>query len=179
MSITHSNLTSLSLGCGFLDICHYNGAMKHFGKDRGEEKLRLPGNRSIRVDGYVQEEKTIFEFYGCYWQSCPKCCLPHGKHEYKQLSFQFLFNQTMNRENSIKERGWKLQSIWECEWRKEIEEDPETSKLFKLYVQPNIPVVKPNLNLRKAMKGGRVDCIHMLWDSFEPLHVPMRGMDKC
>ncbi|CAH3192994.1 unnamed protein product [Porites evermanni] len=108
------------------NICHYNGAMKHFGKDKGEEKLRLPGNRSIRVDGYVPEEKTIFEFYGCYWHSCPRCCPPHGKHEYKQLSFQFLFNQTMNKENSIKERGWKLQSIWECEWGKEMEEDPET-----------------------------------------------------
>ena len=162
----------------YLNLLHYAGRMEHFGKDKGEKKLPLLGNRSTRVDGYLKEEKKVLEFYGCYWHGCRRCCPPNGKHEYHQLTFEFLFSQTMNREESLRQMGWDVESIWECEWRRELEEDKETADFFKTCVQPTIPFVRPCLDPKDALKGGRVDCTRMYWDAFSPMLVPMKGMER-
>ncbi|XP_024943541.1 uncharacterized protein LOC112494759 [Cephus cinctus] len=55
----------------FAWIEHERGyRIKHAG--RGAEKV-LPGG--LKVDGYYESdsEKTVFEFYGCWFHGCPKC----------------------------------------------------------------------------------------------------------
>jgi hypothetical protein len=63
---------------------------------------------SCRVcpDGFDVLNETVYEFYGCKFHGCQKC--------YKQG--QQLYNTTMERENILKAAGYKVVSIWECEW---------------------------------------------------------------
>ena len=84
----------------------------------------------------------------------------------------------MNREESLRQMGWDVESIWECEWKRELEQDPETVDFFDACVQPNIPFVLPCLDPKDALKGGRVDCTRMYWDAFPPMTVPMKGMER-
>ena len=42
----------------------------------GEKKLRID-NRTYKVDGFRKETNTVYEFYGCFWHSCPKCYRPN------------------------------------------------------------------------------------------------------
>ena len=36
-----------------------------------------------KVDGYCEETQEIFEFHGCFYHGCTKCCL-HNKPIYNQ-----------------------------------------------------------------------------------------------
>ena len=56
------------------------------------------------MDGYEPETNTVFEFYGCKWHGCP--CLKEDKTKY---------NETRKREKIIKDLGYSVVSVWECE----------------------------------------------------------------
>jgi hypothetical protein len=60
------------------------------------------------VDAIDLDKKIVKEYYGCYWHGCTKC-FPKSTDK---------FNKTMERENIIKMNGYKVESIWGCEWKK-------------------------------------------------------------
>ena len=77
----------------------------------------------IPVDGYEPESKTIFQYYGCKWHGCP-CQKERNSLEKERYS------KTMNLEKKMKEQGFKLVSVWECE-------KPELKKMrFKKEFRP-------------------------------------------
>lgn len=73
----------------------------------------------FRADGYCESTNTIYEFYGCYYHGCKKCfsnkiyCFSELDKHKRNID---LYNETIIREKIIKEKGYNIVSIWECEF---------------------------------------------------------------
>ena len=59
------------------------------------------------VDGYAEETKTIYEYYGCY----------HHGHSCTAKADSKKWKQTMNREEELRSLGYKIISITSCKWK--------------------------------------------------------------
>jgi hypothetical protein len=92
------------------------------------------------VDALNKQDKTVFEFQGCYFHGC-RTCKPENviKHD-----------KTVERIQLLEAAGYKVVQMWECEWKamkktlpnwKEIE---ETAK-------------GQHINIRDALFGGRTE----------------------
>ena len=69
--------------------------------------MKIEGKK-IFVDGYVPKTRTIFQYYGCKWHGCP--C----RKERNSLDEES-YSKTIDLEKKMKEQGFKLISVWECE----------------------------------------------------------------
>lgn len=77
-------------------------------------------NKLYRVDAFVPETNTIYEFYGDFWHGNPKV---YGKFKYNNVTktkFKDLYKKTIKREKSLIKLGYKLCTIWECDFIKQI-----------------------------------------------------------
>ncbi len=70
----------------------------------GGERCVKNGKKEILVDGYEPTSKTVFQFYGCKWHGCP--CASDDKKRY---------NKTLKMEQTIKNLGYNVVSVWEHE----------------------------------------------------------------
>ena len=71
--------------------------------------------REIPVDGYEPESNTIFQYHGCKWHGCP--CQKRKERnslEEEQIAKQ-RYAKTIELEKKMKEQGFKVVSVWECE----------------------------------------------------------------
>ena len=73
----------------------------------GEISVKI-GEKKFFVDGYVPKTRTIFQYYGCKWHGCP--C----RKERNSLDEES-YSKTIDLEKKMKEQGFKLISVWECE----------------------------------------------------------------
>ena len=83
----------------------------------GEKKIIIDG-KIYKCDGYCEETNTIYEFYGDIWHGNPN---KYNKYDFNILSkktFGELYQETINRENILKENGYNLITIWESEFNK-------------------------------------------------------------
>ena len=75
------------------------------------------GGKKIFVDGYVPKTRTFFPYYGCKWHGCP--CRKSGSSERSSKERNSLdeerYSKTIYLEEKMKEQGFKLFSVWECE----------------------------------------------------------------
>ena len=112
----------------------------------------------FRVDGVDQENKTIYEFYGCYYHGCPTC-FPDRYRLNKNMgkTFSAIHGDTLDRQCFLALAGWEVETMWECDWKKKKADDPEIQKF-----------VDDNKELFQAMSpfesffGGRVEPFKML-----------------
>mgnify|MGYP001599931062 FL=1 len=82
-------------------------------KNKGE--FRIPGT-NFMADGWSPRTKTIFEFQGCYWHGC-LCFEDRNEiNERTGKTMQQLYEYTTERERIIRELGYNIISIWECEF---------------------------------------------------------------
>lgn len=118
--------------------------------------------KKFRVDGFDKQTNTIFEFHGCFWHGCPKCIRNRAARQpVRQVSYEFLYNETIKRENELKELGYKVISIWECEWEQLKKNDKTVKEIVK-----NIQF-KTRLNPRDSFRGGRVETSKIYFNRFE------------
>ena len=73
----------------------------------GEFSVKI-GEKKIFVDGYEPKTRTIFQYHGCKWHGCP--C----RKERNSLDEE-RYSKTIYLEEKMKEQGFKLFSVWECE----------------------------------------------------------------
>ena len=73
----------------------------------GEFSVKI-GKKFFFVDGYEPKTRTIFQYYGCKWHGCP--C----RKERNSLDEE-RYSKTIDLEKKMKEQGFKLISVWECE----------------------------------------------------------------
>ena len=66
------------------------------------------GGKKIFVDGYEPKTRTIFQYHGCKWHGCP-CQKERNSLDEKRYS------KTIELQEKMKEQGFKLFSVWECE----------------------------------------------------------------
>ena len=69
--------------------------------------------REIPVDGYEPESNTIFQYHGCKWHGCP-CRKERNSLEEERIAEQ-RYAKTIELEKKMKEQGFKIVSVWECE----------------------------------------------------------------
>jgi hypothetical protein len=106
----------------------------------GNHKTIFNGKQTFTADAYDKKNKIIKEFYGCFWHGCRKC---HPEQIAK-------YDRTMERQNILEEAGYKIESIWECEWNKEkatLENRKEIEEQAR----------NQHINVRDALFGGRTE----------------------
>lgn len=78
----------------------------------------LPGHPDIVLPKY----KTVVEVRGCFWHRHPGCrqaTTPSTNAEFWQEKFKRNVERDRNTEKLLKELGWNLIVVWECELKKE------------------------------------------------------------
>lgn len=91
-------------------------------KDFRQVKIKAQG-KIFTVDGFVKETNTVYEYYGDIWHGNP---LKYNKEDINpasKISYGVLYDKTVERENLIKQAGYKLITVWGSDWimLKEIE----------------------------------------------------------
>jgi len=127
--------------------------LKHIANSSlGEAKV---GN--YRADGVDVENKILFEFYGCYYHGCPKC-FPNRNllNKNRGKTFETLHNELTDRELFLCLMDWEVRTIWECEWKKMKDENPEIQN----FVNQNKTTLTP-MNPFDSFFGGRVETFKM------------------
>ena len=104
VSIKYLNFISIYFG---IKIIH---------AENGKE-FRIPNTR-IRVDGYCEELKTVFEFYGDYYHGNSEKFNHDEYNKTTKCTFGELYKKTIEREKLIIDAGYKLKFIWENDWYK-------------------------------------------------------------
>lgn len=82
---------------------------------------KLPGKPDIVLPKY----KTIIQIHGCFWHKhsgCKYFVVPKTRTEWwlKKINTT-VFNDKKN-ETQLKEMGWKVIVVWECELKKNVKE---------------------------------------------------------
>ena len=71
--------------------------------------------REIQVDGYEPESNTIFQYHGCKWHGCPCQKRKERNSLEEELIAEQRYAKTIELEKKMKEQGFKIVSVWECE----------------------------------------------------------------
>ena len=117
-----------------------NISIKHM--FNGKEK-RL-GPRQLPVDGFCQQTKTVYQLHGCYWHGhlCHLNRDKQGNFKVENLSngktMSELQAETRKNTEYLKDLGYKVTEIYECQWRKMKSSDPKV----KAFLQ-NFNFLKP------------------------------------
>jgi len=88
--------------------------------------LKIPDtkeNRQVeilkkKVDGFDEKTNTIYEFLGDYWHGNPTKFDKTSIHPKRGNTFGELYQNTFKRLNILKENGYKVNYIWEDDWKK-------------------------------------------------------------
>ena len=77
------------------------------------------GERKIPVDGFHGPSQTVFQFHGCWWHG-HICHLTKGKemNEKRKRPMAELREETKETSKYIKDQGYHLVEIYECQWRR-------------------------------------------------------------
>ena len=71
--------------------------------------------REIPVDGYEPESNTIFQYHGCKWHGCPCQKRKERNSLEEELIAEQRYAKVIELEKKMKEQGFKIVSVWECE----------------------------------------------------------------
>ena len=126
------------------------------------------------LDGYCEESHTAYEFQGCFWHGkssnvtntnvektlmsffslsgCPKCYKNRETvNPINQKTMGQLYEDTGGKIKYLKDYGFEVKQMWECELREKMEKDEEMKRYFEEY-----EIVDP-LQPRDAFYGGRTN----------------------
>ena len=93
----------------------------------------------FNVDGYCDHCKTVFEAMGCYYQFCS--CQDARPYFTEQDIEQGNKKREMDdmRREYIKEKGYKVEELWECDWWESF----KTNDKIKNHVKTHFPYKRP------------------------------------
>lgn len=132
----------------------HNIQIQHAGNSQ-EKRLK----EGMLVDGFHEPSNTVFEFFGCYFHGHEKC------YPFAQTIDQpggELFKrreQTEAKCRRIREAGYNFVFIYECEFKKLIDENSRLRQFIDNYSLSNVA----NLNLRDAFFGGRTNAVKLYY----------------
>ena len=117
---------------------------------RNGREYRLPELPNYSVDGYCEETRTVYEFYGCFYHG--HTCQPFR--DVSTMSGETLadrYEGTMTRLEQITRGGYEVRIQWECEFDDAgiVKQKPE------LLTHP--VVEQTPLKTRDALYGGRIE----------------------
>ncbi|KAJ8962391.1 hypothetical protein NQ318_018375, partial [Aromia moschata] len=107
----------------------------------------------VKVDGFCPNIKEIFEFHGCYFHGCEKC-FRQGRdvplHDNQDETMNSRRESTNIRMERLRDFGYTITEIWECEFRKMLKDNGELKTFLENHAFPPNP-----LNPRDCFYGGR------------------------
>ena len=121
------------------------------------EEIRVGG---LSVDGYYAPEKTVFEFYGCFFHGCQTCFNKTTIQPLRGITMAELYQETMQREERLLQSSLvaKIVGIWEHEYDDMI----KNSENFRLFCSsPDSTLPSMPFNLRDAFYGGRTNAFKL------------------
>ena len=92
---------------------------------------KLPGKPDIVLPKY----KTVIEVQGCYWhghKNCKYYKLPKSNTEFWKKKIKSNISRDIQNENKLRELGWGLIVIWECDLKRDKTEKTLRSLIEKL-----------------------------------------------
>ena len=95
---------------------------------------KLPGNPDIVLPKY----KTVVFIDGCFWhghEGCKYYRLPKSNVEFWESKITNNKNRDILNELKLKELGWRVVRIWECEIRRVQDRDQSLEKLYNQIVK--------------------------------------------
>lgn len=75
-------------------------------------------NTKFKADGYCKETNTIYEYHGDYWHGNPFRFNSNEINKTTKCTFGELYQNTLNKEQQIRDLGFNLITIWESDWIK-------------------------------------------------------------
>ena len=84
---------------------------------KNEGEFCIPNSR-YKADGYCKETNTIYEFHGDFWHGNPKKYNSTDINKKNSKTFGELYQNTLNKEQQIRDMGFNLITIWESDWIK-------------------------------------------------------------
>ena len=75
----------------------------------------------FRVDGFDPETNTVYEFLGDYWHGNPERFSSKKINLTIKKSFGQLYEETLDRINTLKVNGYKVVSVWEKDFKEVLE----------------------------------------------------------
>jgi hypothetical protein len=75
-------------------------------------------NTKFKADGYCKETNTIYEYHGDYWHGNPYRFNSNEINKTTKCTFGELYQNTLNKEQQIRDLGFNLITIWESDWIK-------------------------------------------------------------
>jgi hypothetical protein len=143
-------------------IEHARGIEIQHAESGGE--FRIPGTL-YHVDGYHLASNTAFEYYGSFWHGDPKMFDPHDMHPIKRKTYREVYQDTLDREQIIRNLGYNLVTKWECDDDEDdIEEEttePEKEvQLFGRYKLITCPIEGPICDQSHLEESEPADDVH-------------------
>ena len=117
----------------------------------GGEKY-IPAIRTT-VDGYCEEDNTVYQYQGCYWHGC-EVCYPNRTEKHFRLDGRTMYEvreKTRETVTKLRSAGYNVRQMWGCQWKKEKQDNADCSA----YVQDLR--FTDRLNPRDAFFGGRTN----------------------
>lgn len=96
----------------------------------------LPGNPDIVLPKY----KTVVFINGCFWHGHDACKynrLPKSNIDFWESKIKNNKIRDILNESKLKEQGWRVIRIWECEIRRVQDRNLSLERLYKQIVEPN------------------------------------------
>jgi G:T-mismatch repair DNA endonuclease (very short patch repair protein) len=114
------------------------------------------------VDGFDEENKTVYEYYGCFFHGCPKCFRETLRNPNTNKRLRQALVETWRREQDLRSMGYKVESMWGCAWKEQKRNDPAVARKVAEMKIP-APLVP-----RDAFFGGRTECFKV-WTNDGPI----------
>jgi G:T-mismatch repair DNA endonuclease (very short patch repair protein) len=70
------------------------------------------------MDGFCKETNTIYEFHGDFWHGNPSIYDKDQLNPINKKSFGELYQQTIKKEEHLKQLGYTVVVMWESKWNK-------------------------------------------------------------
>lgn len=115
------------------------------------------------VDGFdprdpVTTIPTVYEFHGCLWHGCPRC-FPNRRNETSLVNLdrtlQEMYEFTKQKCTRLRQSGYTVHEMWECDWEREIKTNVELQTFLKTFE------IIPPLEPRDAFFGGRTNAVKL------------------
>ena len=153
--------------------------------------IKSPSGRKMYVDGFspgdgrqlkpkaiiTQPVKgdVVLEYFGCFFHFC-KQCYPLGRDRVvctkTKRTMDEIYQETMDRISLLEEMGFKVETIWEHEFKQMMSDDPATRNFINSIAQFQEPLVP-----RSAFVGGRTEVFRMSYN--EEDYCVEKGLDLC
>ena len=92
---------------------------------------------SLPVDGYSEQQNTVYQYLGCFFHSCDKCITNRNSdgslevmHPLRNIPHEDIREETKNNKKRLEEEGFCAVEMRECELLK-IRKQPKVSCFLK------------------------------------------------